>query len=91
MSGTTVELDSLRAAKVALERYVQSVRESVQNLNRNAEDCKDNMSNDVLSTKAAMILQQELVKINNALNSADAISVGLQRKIQDIEATQQIF
>ena len=91
MSGKTVSVESLQAACSALDRYVQNVRASVVNLNRNAQDCYDNMQGDVLSTKAVEMLKDELLKIDSALNNADMIRNGIQAKIREIEETKQII
>lgn len=91
MSGKTVELEALQEASVALDHYIQDVQESVNRLRTNVQNCQDNMEKDQYSTKAVVLLQDGLSKIQNALANAQDTRGRIQRKIQEIQESATIL
>ena len=91
MSGTTVEIESLQRANIALQKYVGAVQYNINRLQSSAKDCSDNMGSDVYSQKAVQQLESSLKEMGKAVKAAEDVRKKILRKIRDIEDSARNF
>ena len=86
MAGKTVDTEALGQAASALATYIEDVKNNVHKMNDAAQDCSDNMGNDVYSMKAINNLQTCAINLNKAILAAEELRkriLDTKRKIEE--------
>lgn len=85
MSGKTVDTEALKQAAAALGTYISEVGNSVRKMGDAAQDCSDNMGNDVYSQRAIAKLQSCRAALGKTMSQASELRNKIMAKLREIE------
>lgn len=86
MAGKTVDTEALGQAAAALGTYIADVQNNIRKMNDAAQDCSDNMGNDVYSQRAIANLQLCARELTKTIASAEELRrriLATKRSIED--------
>ena len=73
MAGKTVDTEALGQAANALRTYVGEVQNNIRKMQDAAQDCADNMGNDVYSQKAIGKLSESSRSLSKTISQANEL------------------
>ena len=85
MSGRTVDTEALQQAAEALGVYISEVASNVRKMGDAAQDCSDNMGNDVYSQRAIAKLQSCRAALGKTMSQAVELQKKIMAKKREIE------
>lgn len=91
MSVKTVDDEALTKANIALQKYIGSISDCINNLQSVAKDCSDNMGKDVYSKRAIEELQKCINDIRISMKQAEEVRQKIIRKHREIVESGNSF
>ena len=91
MAGKTVDTESLGQAAAALGTYIADVKSNIKKMNDAAQDCSDNMGNDIYSKKAIANLQTCAKELSKTISNAEDLRKKILAKKKQIEDSVRGF
>ena len=85
MSGRTVDTEALQQAANALGTYISEVTNDIRKMGDAAQDCSDNMGNDVYSQRAIAKLQSCRAALGKTMTQASELRQKILAKKREIE------
>ena len=85
MAGKTVEIEALDKAAASLREYIGEVQTNIRKMHDAAQDCADNMGNDVYSRAAISKLQDCTNNLSLTMKKANELMGKILKRKREIE------